>query len=161
MPIIQLETSIKAPIERCFHLSRSIDLHKVSTAQTGERAIAGVTSGLVGMGESVTWRARHFGVWQNLTSKVTAFDPPFSFVDEMQQGAFQRFWHQHRFENREGTTIMTDVFDYTAPLGPLGKLADGLFLKSYMTRLLVERNNVIREFAETDRWREVLPASEA
>jgi ligand-binding SRPBCC domain-containing protein len=82
-------TLIHAPLERCFDLSRSIDLHKVSTARTGEQAIAGVTSGLIGLGEEVSWRARHFGVWQQMTSRITAFDRPAYFQDTMVRGAFR------------------------------------------------------------------------
>jgi hypothetical protein len=51
MPVINLHTQINAPIGIVFDLSRSIDLHKISTAHTNEEAIAGVTSGLIGMGE--------------------------------------------------------------------------------------------------------------
>ena len=66
MTLIKLETNINAPIERVFDLARSIDLHKISTAHTNEQAIAGKTSGLIGMDESVIWRAKHFGIYQNL-----------------------------------------------------------------------------------------------
>ncbi|WP_198661718.1 SRPBCC family protein [Lewinella sp. IMCC34183] len=111
---------------------------------------------MIGAGESVTWRARHFGIYQTLTARVTDYDRPTFFADEMVQGAFRRFRHEHRFGSIATGTLMTDVFDYTAPLGVLGRLADWLFLEAYMTRLLHRRNLVIREFAESDRWREVL-----
>src|ERR1700759_359494 len=95
--VIELSTMIDAPIQVCFDLSRSIDLHIESTKQTGEKAIAGRTSGLIEMGESVTWRAKHFGVWQNLTSKITEFKSPDYFTDEMVSGAFKSFRHEHLF----------------------------------------------------------------
>lgn len=129
MPEIILKTVINAPADICFDLARSIDLHKISTAHTGEEAIAGKTEGLIELGESVTWRAKHIGVWQTLTSKITATQRPYRFVDEMQKGAFKSFWHEHLFEENEGITTMTDRFIYTSPLGLLGKLADALFLK--------------------------------
>lgn len=156
MPIITLETIINAPMERCFDLARSIDLHTISTEHTGERAVAGVTSGLIGLGETVTWRAKHFGFWQHLTSKITEFDRPRYFVDEMVRGAFKRFRHEHHFEPTNSGTIMTDNFDYTCSFGFLGKLADMLFLQNYMTNLLLERNRVIKEYAENRKWKEVL-----
>jgi ligand-binding SRPBCC domain-containing protein len=156
MPHITLTTSIQAPAERCFDLSRSIDLHMISIRNTGEQAVGGKTSGLIGPGESVRWRARHFGIWQTLTSKITEYNRPRYFVDEMVQGAFASFRHEHLFLEKEGSTQMVDVFVYRAPLGVLGKLADALFLKAYMRRLLEERNRVIKEFAESDKWREVL-----
>ena len=156
MPEIKLETLIAAPAETVFDLSRSIDLHKLSTADTNEEAIAGVTSGLISMNESVTWRARHFGVYQTLTSKITVFDRPRFFVDEMVKGAFRSFRHEHHFEQQNGTTVMRDIFEYKSPLGWLGNLADLLFLKRYMTRLLTNRNEMIKEFAENGRWKEVI-----
>ena len=156
MPIIKLETKIKAQINIVFDLSRSIDLHKISTKQTNEEAIAGVTSGLIGENESVTWRAKHFGIYQTLTSKITEFKMPEYFVDEMEKGIFKRFKHEHIFKEVEGITIMIDVFDYESPLGILGKIADKLFLEKYMKILLEKRNEIIKEFAESQKWKKVL-----
>lgn len=152
MPIITIETKIGAPVERVFDLARSIDLHQESMNGSGERAIDGVTSGLIGMGESVTWEARHFGIRQRLTSKIVVFDRPRHFRDSMVSGAFKRFDHDHFFEAEGDGALMTDIFDYDAPLGMLGKLADLLFLERYMKRLLVERNQVIKKTAERSDW---------
>jgi len=148
MPVIRLETRINAPATLVFDLSRSIDLHKISTAHTNEEAIAGKTSGLIGIGESVTWRAKHFGITQRLTSKITAFEYPYYFTDEMVSGTFKRFRHEHIFKEENGSTLMTDVFNYTSPFGLVGRLADILFLKKYMTTLLAERNRIVKEYAE-------------
>ncbi|WP_040495895.1 SRPBCC family protein [Fulvivirga imtechensis] len=156
MPVIILHTQINAPIERCFDLSRSIDLHKISTAHTKEEAIDGVTSGLINLDESVTWRAVHFGVAQTLSTKITAFERPVYFVDEMVRGAFKRFRHEHLFEVNNTGTLMTDIFDYQSPWGVLGKFADFIVLKKYMANLLIKRNNTIKEFAESDNWKQVL-----
>lgn len=156
MPRIELRTEIKAKKELVFDLSRSIDLHKVSTEKTKETAIAGKISGLIGMNESVTWRAKHFGLYQNLTSRITEFKRPDFFVDEMEKGAFKEFKHEHHFTELNDSTLMIDIFDYKSPLSFLGKLADKLFLKKYMTELLLERNRVIKEFAESDKWKQVL-----
>lgn len=156
MPEIVLKTKIKAELEVVFDLSRSIDLHKISTQQTNEEAIAGVTSGLIGMNESVTWRARHFGIYQELTSKITRYDRPNHFTDEMVSGAFKSFKHEHLFEKHRDETLMTDIFNYTSPFGFLGVIADTLFLKKYMTNLLITRNETVKIFAESDKWKEVL-----
>jgi ligand-binding SRPBCC domain-containing protein len=148
MPTITLVTRIAAPIELAFDLARSIDLHQESTAHTHERAIAGRTSGLIGLGEEVTWEATHFGIRQRLTARITRFDRPRHFRDTMVSGAFRRFDHDHDFVADGQGTVMTDTFDYTAPLGLLGRLADGMFLERYMQRLLMQRNQVIRRVAE-------------
>jgi len=156
MPLITLETVIKAPIERCFDLSRSIDLHKISTDHTNEEAIAGTTTGLIGLDEFVTWKARHFGIKQRLTTRITEFNSPTFFVDEMTKGAFKSFRHEHHFQFQDSRTIVTDRFDFTAPFGPLGTIANSMFLTAYMRGLLVKRNRIIRHFAESNKWKEIL-----
>ncbi|MGE7271772.1 SRPBCC family protein [Brevibacillus panacihumi] len=149
MPVIRMEVEIDAPQQICFDLARSIDSHMESTARTRERAIGGVTSGLIRLGESVTWEAVHFGVKQRLTAKITEMEEPWFFVDEMVQGAFKRFYHKHEFiPLGEKKTRMIDTFDYTSPLGVLGKLADVLILERYMRRFLLERNLYLKEKAE-------------
>ncbi|RXZ82210.1 cell division protein [Paenibacillaceae bacterium] len=148
MPIIRTEMLIHAAVDRCFDLARSIDIHMASTARTKERAVGGVTSGLIEHGESVTWEAVHFGIRQRLSVKISEYDRPHFFVDEMIDGAFQRFWHEHRFIARGSSTLMIDTFDYTSPLGWLGRAADRLFLERYMRKFLVERNQYIKEAAE-------------
>jgi ligand-binding SRPBCC domain-containing protein len=149
MAVIRVETEIKAPPALCFDLNRSIDLHVASTGESGERAVAGVTSGLIGEGDEVTWSAKHFGIRQRLTSRITAFDPPRHFRDSLVRGAFARFDHDHYFEPHEGGTRMIDLFDYAAPCGLLGRLAERLILNRYMRRLLVERGRVIKAVAES------------
>ena len=156
MPVITLKTSIRATLKRCFNLSRSIDLHVISTEHTNEEAVDGVTSGLINLDETVTWRAKHFGIYQNLTTKITEFDSPNFFVDEMVKGAFKGFRHEHHFEAIENGTLMTDIFDYQSPFGILGKLVDFIVLKRYMTKLLERRNDTIKEFAESTKWKLVI-----
>ena len=155
MPAIVLTTLIHAPPELCFDLARSIDLHVRSTRQTGERAVGSSTSGLLGLGEEVTWSARHFGVRQTLTSRITAFDRPRHLRDSMVRGAFRRFDHDHFFSVRGESTEMRDVFDFESPLGPLGRLADSLVLERYLRRFLERRNEEIKLVAESGAWRAV------
>jgi ligand-binding SRPBCC domain-containing protein len=146
--ILTLETFLVAPLQRCFDAARDIDLHLKSFADTGETAVAGRTSGLIGPGEEVTWRGRHFGIVQHLTSKITAFDPPRHFQDTMLRGAFQSYVHDHYFEPREGGTLMKDVVAFRAPLGPLGRIAEALVLRRYLERLLIRRNAAIKAAVE-------------
>ena len=160
--VIELETVIRAPVERVFDLARSIDVHLASAAASGERAVAGRTSGLLGSGETFTWEARHFGVKQRLTVRMTAFRRPWMFEDRMTEGAFASMRHVHRFEPAEGGTRMMDDFHFAAPFGILGRIAESLFLTRYMTRFLTTRNRVLKNLAETDGWRRHLaepPAS--
>jgi ligand-binding SRPBCC domain-containing protein len=155
---IHLVTAIRAPIERCFDLSRSIDLHVASTAHTGERAIAGKVRGLIDLDEEVTWRARHFGVVQDLTSRVTALTRPSHFRDEMVHGIFRSMVHDHGFEERGEVTVMTDTFAFACPLGPLGWIADKVAVRAHLAHLLAARNRVIKEACESDAWRAYVAA---
>ena len=156
MPRIELQTFIKADKDIVFDLARSIDLHKLSTEQTKETAIAGKTSGLIELDESVTWKAKHFGVFHQLTSKITEFKRPDFFVDEMVSGIFKSFRHEHHFKMENRITLMIDIFLYEAPLNVLGKVADSLFLRNYMTSFLEKRNMVIKETAESNNYQEIL-----
>jgi len=157
MPVIKISTKIKASQEICFDLSRSIDLHVHSMQHTDETVIAGRTTGLIELGEEVTWQATHFGIKQKLTSKITAFDFPHSFRDEMVEGAFKRFAHDHVFRERDGVTEVQDIFDFESPLGWLGKIANAIFLSRYMTKLLKRRNQTIKDIAESGQWKDLLP----
>jgi ligand-binding SRPBCC domain-containing protein len=152
MPTIELETRIHAPIERVFDLARSIDAHLDSTGKTAEMAVAGRTSGLIELGERVTWEAIHFGVRQRLTVEVTTMDRPAMFEDVMVSGAFKAMRHTHRFAEEGGVTTMTDTFRYSTPLGPLGRVAERLLLTRYMRSFLIERNRILKATAESDGW---------
>ncbi|MDB5257458.1 MAG: cell division protein [Chitinophagaceae bacterium] len=156
MALLTIETRINAPIERVFDLSRSIDLHRLSMAHTNETAIAGRMTGLIELNETVTWKAKHFGIYQTLTVKIIALDKPFSFIDTMQKGIFNSMHHTHSFSQKGMETIMLDRFEFSAPLGLLGKLTECFFLKNYMTKLLKERNLMIKRIAESDEWKKLL-----
>ena len=159
MPVIEFQLEIEAPIERVFDLSRSIDVHLDSAHSTREVVVAGDSSGLLGPGEDVTWEAVHLGVRQRLTSRITIFDRPHHFRDSMVRGAFQRFDHDHFFDESGAVTIARERFDFTSPLGAVGRLADGILLERYMRRFLLERATVIKAIAESEDWRLYLGTS--
>lgn len=154
---IELTTAIKAPIERCFDLSRSVDLHKVSMNQSGEEIISGVATGLMKLHDSVTWRASHFGIRFTLQSAITKFTRPFFFTDEMKHGPFESMVHDHFFYWEESHTTMVDHFYFQSPYGVLGEMVDSLVLKKYLTSLLTQRNSVIKQYGESEGWQYLLP----
>ena len=156
MPKIELITKLNSRIEICFDLSRSIDLHKISTINTNEKAIDGRLTGLIELGEFVTWEAKHLGITQQLSSLITGLKKPSYFKDEQIKGAFKSINHHHYFEVENDIVIMKDIFIFESPFGIVGKLVNSLFLKKYLTNLLIERNRVIKEYAETDKWKSVL-----
>ena len=148
MATIRVITSIAATPLVCFDLARDIDFHVKTLANTGEQAIAGRTTGLIGMGEYVTWRAKHLGVTQEFTAKITIFEPPKYFQDAVSRSAFKSFVHDHRFRATDTGTEMADVVAFTSPFGWIGKLFDWLFLKRYIRRLLESRCRQIKSEAE-------------
>jgi ligand-binding SRPBCC domain-containing protein len=156
MPTIYLTTEINASIQRCFDLSRSIDLHVLSTKKTHETAVAGVTSGLIGLNEEVTWRARHFGIYQQLTTRITAFQSPIFFEDQMVKGVFKKIEHKHFFEQQGLLTIMKDEFYFEAPFGIIGKFFSTYILVHHLQSFLKERNALIKKAAESNEWKKIL-----
>ncbi|MES2467070.1 MAG: SRPBCC family protein [Verrucomicrobiota bacterium] len=156
MAIIHLETRIAAPLERVFDLARSIDAHQDTAEHTGERAVAGVMTGLLGPDEEVTWEARHFGVKQRLRVRMTKFHRPLHFQDVMLEGAFRRMQHDHTFSEEAGVTVMTDRFEFCSPLGLLGRLVDALILRPYLERFIQRRNAILKQTAESEAWRKYL-----
>ncbi|MBB5319066.1 SRPBCC family protein [Tunturibacter empetritectus] len=153
-------TTITAPIQRCFDLSRSVEVHFLANIHGGEQAlaIAGLTSGLTNLSDQVTWRAKHFGTWQNLTNEVTAIEPPTYFQVTMVKGIFRSMQTDHIFRTLpSGATEMQDLLRISAPLPILGPLAEVLFLRNYMLSLVRERNAVIKQLAESSDWQSYLP----
>jgi ligand-binding SRPBCC domain-containing protein len=156
---IETTTRIRAPIERCFDLARSVEVHLLENIHCGEqaRAVNGVTSGLVGLGQRVTWRAKHFGVWHTLTSEIAAIERPRFYENVMVSGPFRSMRHDYWFrEESADVTVMTDAYCFAAPIPLLGRVAEILLLRRYMRRLVEERNRVIREVAESEEWRRYL-----
>ncbi len=151
MTRFELETRIAAPVPLVFGLSLDVDAHTASMARSGERAVAGVTSGAMALGDTVTWRARHFGVVWRMTSRITAYDHPTHFVDEQTAGPFHHWWHAHHSTpDGHGGTLMRDEITFQAPLGPLGRLAERAALDRYMPHLMRERNTHLRAVAERE-----------
>jgi ligand-binding SRPBCC domain-containing protein len=156
MPTIHLTTFVAAPAQRVFDLARSIDLHRKSMAHTGEEAIAGTTNGLIGLNDTVTWKARHLRRTRIFKSKITAMSEPVSFTDEMVQGDFKSLRHEHHFKKIDNGTLLIDIFTFESPYGGLGRLAERLFLTRYMKNLLEMRNKMIKEYAESEKWKFIL-----
>lgn len=148
MPTIVLETIINAPAETCFDLMRDIRLHTKTTAKTEERAIAGVTDGMIGLGQTVTFEGKHLGFRQRMTVCVVEFDRPRLFVDEMTEGNFKSFRHTHEFLPHDDRTLMRDTIAWTSPFGVLGKLVDHLVLERHLRTLVTNRNEILKRIAE-------------
>ena len=148
MASIRVETLIKAPIDRCFDLARSVESHLRSTAKTNERVVRGRKDGLFELGDSVTWEARHFGLRLRQGSTITRSEPPHVFVDEGTRGPLGHFRHLHQFVPEHGATLMVDSFEYELPVSLGGRIADRLVVERHMRRLLTDRAAYLKEQAE-------------
>lgn len=149
MPRVTVTTDIHAPTGRCFDLARDIGFHVRSLAHTNERAIAGRVDGLIELGETVTWQARHLGLTRRMTVKITAMDRPTHFRDEQIDGPFKRFVHDHDFEAiGGGVTRMTDRIGFASPCGWLGRAVDRVYLTGYLKSLVTQRGLAIKAQAE-------------
>ena len=149
MERLELKTEIAAPPDVVFDLSRDIDFHVRSMSESNEKAIAGVTHGLIDLGQTVTWRARHFGIPFRMTSEISALDRPDSFTDRQVEGPFASFEHVHNFEPAADGTLMTDHISFQSPAGPIGRLVNRLFVARYLTALVEDRNRQIKLEAES------------
>lgn len=148
MTTLHLTTKIKASKQVVFNASRDIDIHQQSAASSQEKAIAGVTSGLIDLNETVTWRGKHFGLYLTHKSRITAMTFYDYFVDEMEEGKFKTFKHEHFFEEANGITIMKDKLQYETPFGIFGELFNILLLKKHLKKFLLERNKTLKEVSE-------------
>lgn len=148
MTQLTVVTRMDAPPQRCFDLTRSVETHLQSSTQTGERAVGGKTTGLLQLGDEITFEGRHFGIRQRFTSRITAMNCPTHFRDEMIRGAFKSFMHDHYFEPSGNGTRMVDVLQYAAPYGLLGWVVEKAVLNSYLRRFLRRRGQVLKDLAE-------------
>lgn len=156
MPYIHLTTFIAAPHDRVFDLSRSVRLHKESMERYKETAIEGTMSGMMELGDTVTWKARHFFKDRILKIKITGYKKPDYFIDEQVHGDFSMLKHEHYFKPIQNGTLMIDQFHYETGRGVLGKVLNRLYLEQYMTRLLNERNEMIKRLAEGNQWQQFI-----
>jgi ligand-binding SRPBCC domain-containing protein len=156
MPTVELTTRIEAPIERCFDLYRSVNLHVDSYRHANERAVGTITTGLVGDGDVAAFRMRAFGFPYRMAVQVVAFDPPKHFRDTQTEGFFLRADHDHVFTTDGDTTVVTDVFDYTPRYGRLGAAMNGLVLARYIRWTLTQKNANVKRVAESEAWRAYL-----
>jgi len=145
---LSVKIFIKAPIEKCFDLARDVEIHTKTTSITKERAVGGIISGLLELGDTVTWEAVHFGIKQRLTAQIIEMEKPNRFVDIMVKGTLHSFVHTHQFMEEKEGTIMIDQFQYKSPLGIIGVLADKLFLEKYMRKFIISRANELKKIAE-------------
>lgn len=160
MARICIAVEINAALPIVFDLCRSIDMHMISTKGSNEKAIAGTITGLIQKNETVTWQAKHLFKTRTFKSVISAMQPYHYFKDEMLAGDFKTFKHEHFFVEKKGKVFMKDVLILEAPYGIIGKMVMALFLKKYITKFLLRRNYIIKQYAESGEWKKILNAND-
>ena len=156
MPKIHLTTFIKAPVDRVFDLSRNISLYKKALQDRKEKISSGAASNLVSSGETVTLHARHFGKTRMVTARVMEINKPLTLVEEQVKGDLKAFRHERHFKEIDNGTILIDMVEFEGPRDMIGNLFSQFFLKNYIEKILLQRNELIRQYAESDKWRAVM-----
>jgi ligand-binding SRPBCC domain-containing protein len=154
MFVIKDVTHIRAPIDRCFLLSTSIDLVALTL---GMKPVAGKTSGLIQSGDRLTWRGWKFGLPQSHETLITQYHRPSFFQDTMASGRFRAFAHDHEFTEMDGHTLLKDTVRFSLPFGPAGKLVARYIMVPHIRGLLQRRFHLLKRIAESEEWRQYLP----
>ena len=104
-----------------------------------------VTAGPIAMaaGALIEYRLSLFGVPFSWRTRIETFEPGVRFVDVQLRGPYRRWRHLHAFDDAPGGTRVTDRVEYELPLGPLGALAHGLFVRGALARIFDHRRERI------------------
>lgn len=153
---IEFNTHIKAPIERCFDLARSVDFHKISVSEIKEESLAGIRTGLIGPNQHVLLQNWIGGLRFSTEMKLTQFARPHHFSYLMVNNIFRKVIHDYHFYDLKEETVMVDHLYFEPRFGMLGEIINFLFLRKFLIRILTQRNDMLREYAETDKWSSVL-----
>jgi len=156
MARIHLTTFIAAPPERVFDLSRHLALYKLLFHNRREKFSSGAGSNILGKGETISIVSKHAGRARMSMIKITDMQRPVLFTEEQVKGDLENFRHEHHFKPIQNGTIIIDLVEFGAPKDLLGRLFGKIYFKKYIEDLLRRRNEVIRSYAETEKWRAVL-----
>jgi ligand-binding SRPBCC domain-containing protein len=105
---------------------------------------------------TVTWQAKHLYKVRKIKTKITSMNFPDHFIVQMVHGDFKSFRHEHHFKPIDNGTFLIDIIEFESPYGIIGQLANQLFLTSYLHQLLLHRNEVIKQYAESSKWKAIL-----
>ena len=145
---IHLTTIIHALAKRVFDFSRNINLHRIFSSTTYENALEGINTGLIKENETVTWQAKYLFKKREFTLKITSLETPRHFTIQLIERGFKNFRHEHYFKAFKNGTFLIDVVEFESSYGLIGKWIEKLFLTSYIHSLLLQRNEVIKQYAE-------------
>ena len=94
------------------------------------------------VGTLIDYKLRVHGLPLRWQSEITAWEPPFRFVDEQRHGPYRKWKHTHTFEEKPGGTLCLDHVEY-AVLG--GALIERLFVRRDVQKIFEYRQQMLRE----------------
>ena len=105
-----------------------------------------VTPQPIQAGTLINYSLRVHGIPLRWTSEIVEWEPPHGFVDLQLRGPYKLWRHEHRFEARDGGTLISDTISLALPLGVLGQIAYKLKVHSDMDEIFAFRKTEIRTF---------------
>jgi ligand-binding SRPBCC domain-containing protein len=156
MASIHLTTFIAAPIERVFDLSRHLAIYKQVFQSRKAEFRSGAASSLLSPGETISVLGKIAGKNRMTMLKLTKLQRPLSFTEEQVKGDLESYKHEHHFKPAQNGTIVIDILEYGPPRDMIGRIVARIRMKKYLEEFIGKRNETIRNYAETEKWRAVL-----
>ena len=156
MAKIHVTTFVNAPAKRVYDLSRSVNLFQISSSANFEKYIEGLITGLVNENDTIVYQAKHFSRSRNLTLKIISLNIPHQITIQLLMKGFTSFQHNLYFKAIKNGSFLIDIIEYETSFGLIGKLLDKIFIKNHINKLLLHRNEIIKQYAETSKWTEIL-----
>lgn len=143
--VLRQTTTVAAPIEEVFAFFSRPDNLGVMTPRAAAMTIVTPRPLVAATGSQLEYTLQVGPVRRPWTTEFELWEPGRRFVDVQTRGPFACWWHEHRFTPLPGGhTQMDDTVYYRAPLGPLGRLADALFVRPRLREIFEYRAQAIR-----------------
>jgi uncharacterized protein (TIGR01777 family) len=98
----------------------------------------------MGAGAVIKYRLKVGPVPLGWTTRIDAWEEGARFVDSQIKGPYSGWWHEHGFERDGEGTLMTDRVYYSPPAGPIGRLANSVYIADELRRVFGYRSSVVR-----------------
>jgi ligand-binding SRPBCC domain-containing protein len=95
-------------------------------------------------GTIIDYRLRLTGIPFGWRTEITVWDPPLRFVDTQVRGPYAAWIHEHRFEQKNGNTLVTDRVEYQIPGLIAGDILHILLIKQQLRQIFTYRQQVIQ-----------------
>lgn len=148
MPIFEKRSHIAAAPERVFAFHEAPDALERLTPPWEKARVVEKTGGLA-VGARVVLEMRMGPLPLRWVAVHTEYEPGRMFKDMQQSGPFKKWEHTHRMDpDGAGGCYLVDRVDYELPLGALGQLGGGAFVRHKLARMFDYRHEITRQACE-------------